>query len=49
MEAWWEGEQQDASARSTIRWKELLESYLEPDLDRTINKQIQEYLGKKLQ
>ena len=49
MEAWWEGEQQDTSTRSTKRWKELLESYSEPDLDPIINKQIQDYLEKMLQ
>jgi len=49
MEAWWGGEQQDTSARSTMRWKELLESYREPKLDPIINKQIQDYLGKMLQ
>ncbi|MCD6424652.1 MAG: trimethylamine methyltransferase family protein [Anaerolineales bacterium] len=49
MEAWWKGEQQDTSARSTMRWKELLESYSEPKLDPIINKQIQDYLGKMLQ
>ncbi|MCK5793752.1 MAG: trimethylamine methyltransferase family protein [Anaerolineales bacterium] len=49
MEAWWGGEQQDTSARSTMRWKELLESYSEPKLDPIINKQIQDYLGKMLQ
>lgn len=49
LEAWWGGEQQDTSTRSTMRWKELLESYREPKLDPIINKQIQDYLGKMLQ
>ncbi len=49
MEAWWEGEQQDTSARGAKRWMELLENYQEPKLDQTINKQIQDYLGKMLQ
>ena len=43
------GEQEDTAVRSAMRWEELLESYLEPKLDQTINNQIQDYLGNMLQ
>ena len=48
LEAWWSGEQEDTSARSTQRWEELLNEYLEPMLDAPLKKQVQDYLEKEL-
>jgi trimethylamine--corrinoid protein Co-methyltransferase len=49
LEAWWGGEQQDTADRCTARWKELLGSYQEPDLDKTLEKQLDDYLETALQ
>ncbi|MEJ2446433.1 MAG: trimethylamine methyltransferase family protein [Anaerolineales bacterium] len=49
MEAWWGGDQLDAVDRSRERWKSLLNSYSQPVLDQTTQKQLQKYLDKALQ
>jgi trimethylamine--corrinoid protein Co-methyltransferase len=49
MEAWWGGDQLDAVDRSRERWESLLNSYTQPELDQTTQKQLQKYLDKVLQ
>jgi len=49
MEAWWGGDQLDAADRSRERWESLLNSYTQPELDQTTQKQLQKYLDKVLQ
>jgi len=48
LEAWWGGDQENTTARCTKRWEELLDNYMEPTLDDSVGKQIQEYLKKEL-
>ena len=48
LEAWWGGEQENTTARCTGRWQDLLNDYLEPMLDPTPKKQVQDYLNKEL-
>ncbi len=48
LEAWWGGEQENTTARSTQRWQQLLNDYMEPMLDPTLKKQVQDYLEKEL-
>jgi len=48
LEAWWSGDQEDTASRCTNRWEELLNEYLEPQLDPLVNKQLQEYLANIL-
>ena len=48
LEAWWGGEQENTTTRCTQRWEGLLNEYLEPMLDQTLKKQVQDYLSKEL-
>jgi trimethylamine--corrinoid protein Co-methyltransferase len=48
LEAWWGGEQENTTARCTGRWQDLLNDYLEPMLDPTPKKQVQDYLEEEL-
>jgi trimethylamine--corrinoid protein Co-methyltransferase len=48
LEAWWGGEQEDTTARCTQRWGHLLDEYMEPMLDQSVQKQLEDYLKKEL-
>lgn len=44
LEAWWDGDQLDVTARATQRWKDLLASHEDPPLDKTVVRQLQSYV-----
>lgn len=48
LEAWWGGEQQDTTSRSTKYWESLLNEYQEPDLGSSLKEEIQAYLDQEL-
>lgn len=45
IEAWWGGEQLDATARARQRWQDLLAKHADPPLDKTTLRQLQTYLA----
>jgi len=49
LEAWWDGERKDTTARATQRWQELLASHEDPPLDQTTARQLQSYVNKHLE
>ncbi len=49
LEAWWDGERLDTTARATQRWKELLARHEDPPLDQTTARQLQTYLEEHLE
>jgi trimethylamine--corrinoid protein Co-methyltransferase len=49
LEAWWDGERLDTTARATQRWKDLLAKHEDPPLDGTTARQLQSYVEKHLQ
>ncbi|MGB7874176.1 MAG: trimethylamine methyltransferase family protein [Anaerolineales bacterium] len=49
LEAWWDGERLDTTARATQRWKDLLASHEDPPLDETTARQLQSYVEKHLE
>jgi trimethylamine--corrinoid protein Co-methyltransferase len=48
LEAWWGGEQEDTTSRSTKYWEALLNEYQEPDLGSSLKEEIQTYLDQEL-
>lgn len=48
LEAWWGGEQEDTTARSSQRWENLLSEYQEPELDPSQKTEIEKYLEQEL-
>lgn len=48
LEAWWGGEQEDTTARSTKHWENLLNEYQEPDMEPSLKAKIQKYLDQEL-
>jgi trimethylamine--corrinoid protein Co-methyltransferase len=49
LEAWWDGDQLDVTARATQRWQELLASHEDPPLDKTIALKLQSYVEEQLE
>lgn len=49
LEAWWDGDQLDVTARATRRWQDLLASHEDPPLDKTIARQLQSYVEEHLE
>lgn len=49
LEAWWDGDRLDTTARATQRWKDLLASHEDPPFDETIARQLQSYVEKHLE
>jgi trimethylamine--corrinoid protein Co-methyltransferase len=48
LEAWWDGDCLDTTARATQRWKELVSRHEDPPLDQTITRQLQSYVDEHL-
>ncbi len=48
LEAWWDGERLDTTARATQRWMELLARHEDPPLDHSTARQLQAYVEKYL-
>jgi trimethylamine--corrinoid protein Co-methyltransferase len=44
LEAWWSGDRQTTLSRAQTRWKNLLERYQRPELEMTIQNQLQRYV-----
>lgn len=49
LEAWWDGERQDVTARATQRWKDLLARHEDPPLDETVARQLQSFVETNLE
>jgi trimethylamine:corrinoid methyltransferase-like protein len=45
MEEWWDGDRLDTVQRAKNRAQQLLSEYEQPDLDKIIVKQIQDYVA----
>jgi trimethylamine--corrinoid protein Co-methyltransferase len=48
LEAWWNGDRLDTTARAANRWKELIASHKDPPLDEIVVRQFQSYLEENL-
>jgi trimethylamine--corrinoid protein Co-methyltransferase len=48
LEAWWDGDRSDTTARATQRWQYLLANHEDPPLDQMIVRQLQAYVEKQL-
>ncbi|MEN8171807.1 MAG: trimethylamine methyltransferase family protein [Chloroflexota bacterium] len=48
IEAWWEGDQQDAIERARLRWQDLLNEHEDPPLDDLTSRQLITYVEKRL-
>jgi trimethylamine--corrinoid protein Co-methyltransferase len=48
LEAWMQGGRQDTVARARQRWQQLLREHQDPEIDKTIERQLQAYLEQHL-
>ena len=49
LEAWWDSDRLDTTARAIQRWQHLLASHEDPPLDQTTARQLQSYVDKHLE
>jgi trimethylamine--corrinoid protein Co-methyltransferase len=48
LEAWWDGERLDTTARARQRWQELLAEHQDPPLDKTTARQLNSFVEERL-
>ncbi len=49
LEAWWDGERLDTTARATQRWKDLVAKHEEPPLDPSVDHDLQTYIERQME